>query len=292
MFRRVRKNRKKDQVRRPFESLRRGLGLAAKTVLGAMITAGMGLMFIVCHDFVTQCDYFKAEAIIIEGGSRLTRDEILDASEIDEGVNVFAMNLARIREKLEAHPWIAEAEVYRDPLKKIRMRIREQRPIAVIDLGRRFLMNEDGDIFMEALEVKSGSMPVVTGVDYADWRRENAPETRVFAAVMEILAMDGSGTSVFADNLVREIKVDRDIGLTLCIEGPVNAMRIGYGDYPLKEKRAANILSYIHHHAHDMPAIADLDLQNPDFTVARIKRDGIEPVALTTGPGDNKGGLR
>ncbi len=290
MVQRVRKNRRKGQARRPLSSVRAGISLAIKTVIGTTMTAGMGLMFIVCHDLVTQCDYFKAEEIIIEGGHMLTRQEIFTASGIDEGVNIFAVNLALVREKLEVHPWIAQAEVYRDPAKKIRMRVREHRPLAVIDLGRRFVLNESGEFFKEATDAESAALPVITGVEYADWRPGNAPDARIFSAVMEILATGPSQAGRFAGNTIREIQVDRDIGLTLRLDGPVPAMRIGYGNYHLKEKRAAAILSYIQH-ADGIPAISDLDLQSPNFIVAQNRADGSESAALATGPKGRKGGL-
>lgn len=293
MFSRVRKNRKKNQIRRPAESIRRSVGLVAKTLVGLMMTAGMGVMFIICHDVVTQCDYFKAEAIIIEGGSVVTRDEILHAAGIDVGVNTFAVNLARVRERLLAHSWIAEAEAYRNSLRTIRIRIREHRPLAVIDLGRRFVINHDGDIFKEASDEDSLVMPVIMGVDYADWRMEHASDGRVFLAVMEILAMGASDTGGFAGSVIQEIRVDREIGLTLCLEGPVVSMRLGYGDYPLKERRAAGVLSYINNinNADGIPVISDLDLQSPDFVVAKIMGTDAKSVPEKTGPRGKEGGL-
>ena len=272
-----------------MESIRHGIGLAVKTLIGLMIMAGMGTMFIACHDLVTQCDYFKAEAIIIEGGSVLSRDEILNAAAIDVGVNVFEINLGRVRERLLSHPWIAEAEVYRDPVKKIRLRIIEHRPLAVIDLGKRFVLNNKGDIFKEASEAESVSMPVVTGVDYAQWRAQNAPDL-VFTAVMEILEMAQSHGGVFAKGVLREIRVDREIGLTLLLEGPVGSMRIGYGDYALKAKRAADILTYMNY-AEGIPVISGLDLQSPDFIVAKIAETDETSVSEKTGPKGSKGGL-
>ena len=273
-----------------MESIRHGLGLIVKTLTGLMMTAGMGIMFIVCHDLVTQCDYFRAEAIIIEGGSVLSRDEILDAAAIDVGVNVFKINLGQVRERLLSHPWIAEAEVYRDPVKKIRLRITEHRPLAVIDLGKRFVLNGKGDIFKEASEAESLSMPVVTGGDYAQWRVQSASDTRVFTSVMEILEMAQSNGGVFAKGVLREIRVDREIGLTLLLEGPVGSMRIGYGDYALKAKRAADILTYMNY-AEGIPVISGLDLQSPDFIVAKIAETDDRSVSETPGPKGSKGGL-
>jgi cell division protein FtsQ len=290
MIQRVRKNRRKNQVRRPAASLRAGIGLVVRTVIGTAMTAGMGLMFIVCHDLVTQCNYFRAEEIIIEGGHTLTRQEIFHASGIDEGVNIFAVNLSLVREKLELHPWIAQAEVYRDSGKKIRIRVREHQPLAVIDLGRRFVLNKGGEIFMESMGAESDVLPVITGVEYADWRPGNARDTRIFSAVMEVLAASQSGGGLFAGNAIREIRVDRDIGLTLGLEGPVSAIRIGYGDYRAKAKRAAEILSFIQT-ADGIPAISDLDLQSPEFVVAQIMSRESESPALAFGPEGRKGGL-
>jgi cell division protein FtsQ len=269
-----RKNRfkKKKPVKNHAMTLKQSIRIFFKSTFLALMIVGMSLAFIFIHDVLTQCDYFKAETIMVEGEHRLTSDEILKTAKIAEGVNLVSLNLETIRKRLLAHPWIAEADIRRTFPGSIAIRIREQEPLAVLDFGKQFLINNGGEIFKEAQATESIGLPVLSGIEYSDWKTVETPVTPVSGSVLEILNMGRSSETILPVTLIKSIHVDREIGLTIKTEGPVRKILLGYGSYRKKYSRLEKILSYVEQHE-DIEFIEEIDLRNPDHIVARPGND-------------------
>lgn len=259
---------KKQPVKNRAMTLKQCIRILFKSTFLALMVVGMSLMFIFIHDVLTQCDYFKAESITVTGGQRLNRDQILETADIAEGVNLVSLNLKMIRKRLLAHPWIDEADIRRTFPGSIAIRIREQEPMAVLDFGKQFLINNRGVIFKEAQASEMSGLPVMSGIEYSDWKTPETPETEVFVSVLEILNIGRSPKTVLPNTLIKNINVDREIGLTLETYGPVKKIQLGYGGYRKKYSRLEKILSYVEQDE-EMEFIEALDLRNPDHIVAR-----------------------
>lgn len=259
---------KKQPVKNRAMALKQSIRILFKSTFLALMVVGMSLMFIFIHDVLTQCDYFKAESITVTGGQRLTPDQILETADIAEGVNLVSLNLKMIRKRLLTHPWIAEADIRRTFPGSIAIRIREQEPMAVLDFGKQFLINSRGVIFKEAQAAEMIGMPVMSGIEYFDWKTPETPETEVCVSVLEILNIGRSATTVLPNTLIKNINVDREIGLTIETDGPVRTIQLGYGGYRKKYSRLEKILSYVEQDE-EIEFIEALDLRNPDHIVAR-----------------------
>ena len=243
-----------------------------KSVFTVLVITGMSLMFIFGYDVLTQCDYFSAKTLSIEGGAKLTSNQILASAQITKGVNILSINLKTVRKKLLANSWISQADIYRTFPDNITIHIEEEKPMAVLDLGRHFLVNADGVTFKEATESEASGMPVISGIDYADWTTSELPSTRVSSSVMEVLAMGKSEDGVLPNHMIKRITVDREIGLTLQTESPVKVVKLGYGDYKIKYSRLGKILIYMDGND-SFQSIAEIDLRNPDCIVARPENE-------------------
>ena len=272
-----RKNRykKKEPVKNRAMTLKQSIRILFKSTFLALMIVGMSLVFIFIHDVLTQCDYFKAEMITVEGGQRLTPEQILKTADIVEGVNLICLNLKTVRKRLLAHPWIAEADIRRIFPGSIAIRIREQEPIAVLDFGKQFFINKDGVIFKEAQASEIPGMPVMSGIEYSDWKTSETPGSPVFVSVLEILNIGRSSETILPNTIIKNINVDREIGLTLETDGPVRTIQLGYGGYWKKYSRLEKILSYVEQNG-EFTFIEEIDLRNPDHIVAR---PGIEKLS-------------
>ena len=81
----------------------------------AVVTALLvvSFLFIFSYDFTTQCDYFRADRLMVTGENRLSEKQVLQQAQIKKGRNIFSLNLSKARKRLLAHSWIVEAEVSR-----------------------------------------------------------------------------------------------------------------------------------------------------------------------------------
>ena len=271
-FNKVKKNRykRKPEEKKAPVPIQHRMRFFIKTVFVTLLIACMALFFIFIHDFITQCDYFRVDTISVDGCAHLTKKQILEAAKIKEGDNFLSMNLKNIQKKLLAYPWITKAEIARTPAGIISIRICEQKPLAVVDFGKQFLINTDGVIFKEATSSETAGLPVVSGVDYSDWKSAETPGAPFISSVLEILKVGNTPGGVFTKVNIKHILIDKEMGLTLQLEGdgPVRMVKLGYGDYDVKCSRLGRILSYLSTDAH-IPFIEEMDLRNPDSVVAK-----------------------
>ncbi len=239
---------------------------------GLLLVATMSFAFIFGYDLFTQSDYFGTQKIKVKGCERLDRQEVIDQAKLELGMNIFSVNLATTRKRLLAHPWIAEADVSREIPESIYIRIREHEPLAVIDMGRKFLLNRKGEIFKEWHLADPASLPFVYGLSFSDLNVGSRPVNRPFKAVMSVLKLGLQSNSIMANRNIKSIHVDKDIGLTVYAANRLGALKLGYGDYSDKYKRLEEVLSYLEQ-KEQISAMKSIDLNNPDRIVVNLNMD-------------------
>lgn len=214
----------------------------------AVVVAALQLvsfLFLFSYDFLTQCDYFRAEKLVVTGADRLSEKQILQQAQITKGINILSVNLSMARKRLLAHSWITEAEVSRDLPSEINIRIKEQKPLAILDLGRKFLINTSGEIFKEMAVSDPDQLPIVSGLEFSDINVRDKPRSIPFKAVMNVLELGKKSNSVLPYKLIKRIQVDREMGLTIYAFERIKVIKIGYNDYPNKYARLKNILAHL-----------------------------------------------
>jgi len=232
----------------------------------------MSFVFILGHDFVTQCDYFRADNITIRGVHRLSKQQILEQANINKGINILSVNLSIIRNTLLAHPWIAEAEVRRELPNIISIGIKEHKPLAILDLGRKFLINVNGEVFKELTASDPDALPIVSGLQFSDLNIPGESRSTSFDAVMEVLRFGQKPDSILPNRIIRKIRVDRQIGLTLFAFDRGRAIKLGYHDYIDKYKRLESVLFYLKE-KRCFPDFNSIDLNHLDRIVVNLVKD-------------------
>jgi cell division protein FtsQ len=275
-------------------------------MIGFNVVAGLAALiatsclFILIHDVITQCDYFKAKGLKIEGMQRLTTKQIIRQARVREGMNVMAVNLTTVRKRLIAHPWIAAAEVRREIPSGLNIRIKEHSPLAIVNLDRKYIINEQGQIFKEWAVSDPDTLPQINGMQLADFsvqgkatdavpRRSTGQskgsqnyhlKARPFEAVMQVLILGKQTRSILPNRKIKKIRVDREIGITLEAFKHIKTIVLGYHNYPLKYAMLKNILKY-RKQKQNFPDFDRIDLNN-------VNRIVVNPVRLKTPGGDQK----
>jgi len=252
------------------------------TVAVAAVVVVSGL-FILMHDFLTQCDYLNARHLTIKGTRRLTADDVARQAGLHTGINILAANLALARKRLLAHPWIAEAEVSREIPSGLAVAIKEHTALAVVDFGQKYLINMRGEIFKAWDPSDPKNLPVVSGLNISDLPVYGRPEPSLpdsdqkrsapFNAVMQVLQLGGKLGSVLPNRVVKQIHVDRQIGLTVRAFDRYKTINLGYSDYAGKYRLLSNLFSYLKHHR-DLSDFDRVDLNNLQRVVVNPIRIG------------------
>jgi cell division protein FtsQ len=287
------------KAKQRFAFLRRFL-IGFNVVAGLAALLATSCFFILIHDVITQCDHFKAQSLEIEGLQRLSAKQIVQQARVAKGMNVMAVNLSMVRKRLKAHPWIAEAEVRREIPSGIYIRIKEHTPLAIVELDRKYIINEQGQLFKEWTTSDPDTLPLISGIKLADisvYNKTSVPDrgrltmqakpsqntrlnNRPFEAVMQVLFLGKKARSILPNRNIRQIRVDREIGITVEAFKQIKTIVLGYHNYPLKYAMLKNILTY-RKQKRNFPDFDRIDLNN-------VNRIVVNPVRLKTPGGDHK----
>ncbi|OQX22116.1 MAG: hypothetical protein BWK80_31360 [Desulfobacteraceae bacterium IS3] len=259
----------------------------------AYITA-VSLSLVFMYDFFTQWHFFKAEHIIVKGAVRLSEAEILQQAQLssykEKNINILSVNLSGVRKRLLAHTWIAQARVRREFPSKIHIEITEHAALAVVDLGLKFIINADGEIFKEwSVSEDRDILPLITGLAPSDTDDAGKLSGRAFQAVMEILRLGQQPGIIIPNRLIKEIRADREMGITLQVAfSPefgtgwllpadyrntairLNEIRMGYSNYPEKYGGLKNVLFYMGE-KQQFVNIDSVDLNNLNRIVVELR---------------------
>ena len=274
----------------------------ARTALLAVFAGGVVLLvsalFIFMHDVLMSADAFPVEHIRITGAERLPQDVVIRRAGVRRGDNILQVNLSKVRKRLISHPWIADAQIRREIPGGLWIRIREHQSLAVVDLGERFLLNHQGQLF-KAYQPGSDpkSLPVIRGLSASDveiatgsgpgrkysWPRsaeaaqQNMTSGNVpMAAVMQILQLGRQAESKVPNRVIRRIKVDRSMGVTLYAFKKTKVIHLGYDYYARKYRMLATILAQVRRNRL-VPDFTHIDLQDINRIVIKpVKQDPSE----------------
>jgi cell division protein FtsQ len=244
-----RKHYRQNRIRR--RSIHRGRIIKQNITIGFKVLAGIALIILLSglyaftYDLATQCGYFQAQDIEIVGANQLTEEAILEQAGVYTGINILSVNLSIARKRLLAHPDIKNADVERKLPNSLIIRVEEYQPLAVVDLGRKFLMDKDGKIYKECQKSDSSGLPLITGLDFSDLGLEGKIVDGPYAAVLNILKLGLEPETILPNSSIREISVDREVGLTLYAFTETKAIKLGFGNYPDKYRRLEKVTLYL-----------------------------------------------
>jgi cell division septal protein FtsQ len=169
-------------------------------------------------------DYNLVEVAIHTDGS-LTRDQVIEATGIHEGANIFAINLSAARKGLMALPQVERAEIERILPNKLSIDIAERKPVAWVtgadddnpsaDPGA-FLIDGDGTL----LRIKDQApeyyhLPVICGLDVGNYEEGGTVDLPEVRAALELIRLTGENPARYQ---VRSIDVSKGYCLVVTDE--------------------------------------------------------------------------
>ncbi|MBQ9757797.1 MAG: FtsQ-type POTRA domain-containing protein [Clostridia bacterium] len=122
---------------------------------------------------VLKAPFFNIQAVYSVGQSQMSESEILEIAQVKTGVNIFSTNLKIVQKRLSANAEIEESSVRRIFPNKIKISVKEAKPIA-------YIKNEDKLLFID----KWGKIIKVLTED--DEEKPAAPELCGIQAVSDV----------------------------------------------------------------------------------------------------------
>jgi cell division protein FtsQ len=164
-------------------------------------------------------DKLKVAKVDVRGERFLSQGEVIQLLGPALGENILGLDLAQLKAKLRASPWVADATVRRTLPDTLLVEIHERVPLALAAVDRLYLMDGDGtliDIF--GPRTASFDLPIVRGLPAADGeaRRDRAERA---GALLRELAELGSEIS--------EVQLEDSGELRVVMRGRGEVLRMG-----------------------------------------------------------------
>lgn len=232
---------------------RAGLALLAGGLIAASIQALM------------QTTPFPVQKIEVRGTKRLSHEEIVALTGVTPGQNLLALRLKSIGQQVSSNPWVASVRVQRFFPGTIAVSISERQPVAVINMGLLYYLDDKGEPFKPLSFGDSLDFPVVTGIAEDDLSNDPATTKEALKTACNLIgALKQHGSFILAD--VSEIHYDRGHGFTLYTTAGALPVKIGTDDFDKKLQRFARIYQNL---MTQQPGLQYIDLDYSDRIVVK-----------------------
>lgn len=198
------------------------------TVTGVSILAGGA------YRYARQSWRFRIESsdqIQITGIHNVSRSQVLDVFGGDISRNVFSIPLVERKRQLEQIPWVQSATLMRFLPNRLKVEIRERRPVAFVQLGAKIALIDPEGVVMEmpAGEQKNYSFPVIVGTKETDPRSTRAARMKIFLALMSEL--DSSGANYSRDLSEVDVSDPQDVKVSVTDAGGEVLVHLGSSNF-------------------------------------------------------------
>ena len=226
-------------------------------------------IFVMGYAAVTHSDYFRTQSVEISGLSRLTREAIMVQAGLRPGDNLLAVNLHLVRKRLLSHPWIAQARVERVIPGTLNIAVQENEALAVVDLGRKFLINTHGRLFKEYEDEEALNLPLVTGIAYADISLGDDALSPALNTVLKVLQASRAPGSALAYSDIARVRFDAQMGILLTERRTRRTVKLGFDHFKEKYSRLNQLWPYLKNNQ-AWSGFKTIDLNNPDRVVVQL----------------------
>jgi cell division protein FtsQ len=208
-----------------------GVTLAVLAVVGA----GVG--------WLLTSPRFAVTEVAVVGASRLTPEELVAASGIGPGTNLFRLDRTAVVARLESLPLVRRADLVRRFPNRVTLAVEERRPFTLAHAGRLHWIDEQGVSLGAETRAVAPEAPVITGLGPADLTAgAGAPTARVAVGISLLRVLLRSETALLRQ--ISEIDVSRPDGPVLYTVDGVE-VRLGAEDWEARLGRLQGVLAQV-----------------------------------------------
>jgi cell division protein FtsQ len=243
---------------------RRARWVAARIVpigLALVALAGLGAGVV----WLLTSPRFAVTEVTVVGASRLTPEEIVTASGIGAGTNLFRLDPTAVASRLMSLPLVRRADVTRRFPNRVSIAVEERRPFTLAHAGRLHWIDEHGVSLGAESRAVAPEVPVITGLGAADLAvtGDGARSPRLAAGISLLRVLLRSEPTLLRQ--ISEIDVSRPDGPVLYTVDGVE-VRLGAEDWEARLGRLQGVLAQVRAGG---DAVSAIDLRFRDQVVLK-----------------------
>jgi len=272
---------------------RRVLVVVSKIVLVLVLGVGvvLGVRYGAKHFFFENPDY-QLSQIEFQTDGTLQREQVLKATELHEGVNIFTVNLGKVRDRLQQLSQVDEVQVIRKLPGEIDIRIVERKPVAWITSEKQildpfasdvaFLVDARGVLMKEKkLLPEYLGLPLITGCTSESLEAGKIVESFEAKAALELVRLSSAS---FMQTRFQIREIDASKGYCLVVSDK-NHTRVtfGFDNLETQLQRLEQFLVYADDSKRELATVNLLVQRNIPVTFGRnavdVINDTLDPDA-------------
>jgi cell division protein FtsQ len=218
-------------------------------LLGLTGLAGFCLGLVLLYYQLLTCAAFSikdVQNIEVTGNKRFSREQVLEMAQLNSQTNLLALRPAAVEHTLQAHPWIAKAELERRWPNRLALRLTERQPVALVQLEELlYYTDPSGCLFQPASSADPHDFPVITGLTREHFPDGQSPPSDLVVQVLNLLALFQEAPAPLTSSHIAEIHVDPERGFTLYLSGLKTALDLGFTDLPEKIEKLHQVWPFL-----------------------------------------------
>jgi cell division septal protein FtsQ len=254
-------------------------------VAGLLVSAASGGAIWATHtgaaDVLLAHPYFAINQVVINGcGPALTPDDVRTWLGLSDETTLWQAVPARMRARLEAHPYVARAAVRREFPGRLEVEVRERRPQAIAVLDGLYYVDRSGVTFGPLRQQDSRDYPLITGLEPT---MEEGLRTWALRRALRLLRRCDREPCV---GELSEVNIGDRRGVVVYLAQPRVPIVLGWGSWPEKLERAERALQAWQG---DAERLASLDVRFRNQIVLTLRTlpapPAPQPAARPAAPG-------
>ena len=235
-----RASRKKKSVRLNIKAL---IGKTFKFSLYlCLLSAGLFAIHF-SRSFIMTTPFFVLSEVSLEGNKKVSRNELLKKAGIHDDSNIFSLDIEEAGKSIADMPWVKTVSMEREFPNKLKIRIEEREPLALIKLEGLYYVDEESNVFAKADSETGWDFPVVAGLNRKALLKGSKDTFRKLDKGLQFLKSIKDRDGIFSWASISEIIVDKKGGLTLYTIGSGIPVYLGKTGFEKRLVRAEKTLT-------------------------------------------------
>lgn len=252
------------------------LALLTLALLGALLSGG-----VYGYHWLSRSDFFQLTAIDIVGNQEVSKETIIQLAKVDIHANLLAMDLSSIAPRIRGYGWIEAVELHKEWPNRLRIEVRERRPLALINTGKGlFYVDSKGEAFAPLPGQIELDFPIITGLEKAmafDAGTPRLEDVDKVQAALQFIGFAARGSSSLPAQNISELHFTSDRGIILFLADRPFPIFLGKELGKKSYNRLAKVLYWLY--------------KKKEFqTVAFIRLDYMENKVLVSTDKDKRNG--
>jgi cell division protein FtsQ len=225
---------KKNRLKRRSGKIAREV-IRVLTVMG--ISGGLALFMMYAYNYAICAPYFQLGDTVVRGCERVSEKEVIELAGIAPSMNILAVNLEKMTEKIKTHPWIKNVSIGRELPNRLVVEVDEREPVALIKKRENlYIVDSDEEIFKGFKGDDGVDLPVLTG--FSENGSVNHDLLKLAFELLNYLSSNGGFPGI---KDISEISGSTIYGFSV-FTGNRMLLDLGFGNYDSKFKRLNRVL--------------------------------------------------